>query len=82
MPRIRSTRYDKIAIYTEPQLFRMYIGEGMSPDLARSKAKQLHKELNTYAEREVYFWKKVHSNELPDGLDVEQYLEGEDRYAS
>jgi hypothetical protein len=81
MPRIRATRYDRIAIYTEPELIRMYTQEGMSPESATLKAKELHKEFNTYAEREVSFWKRTRGQEETVGLDVEAYLTGDDRSA-
>lgn len=82
MPRVRRTTYDRIDVYTEPQLAEMYVKEGLSLQDAKIKAKQFHKELNTYAEHESYLWKKIRQHELPVGLDVEQYLEGESDYAS
>jgi len=82
MPRTRRSTYDRVDIYTEPQLIAMYIKEGMTLQDAKIKAKFLHRELNTYAERESYFWKKVRANENTVGLDVETFLEGEEEYAS
>jgi hypothetical protein len=59
----------------------MYLKEGISSELAAEKAKKMHKELDTYAKHEVYFWKRIRGQEEPVGLDVEAYLTGDDRVA-
>lgn len=82
MPRIRATRYDKIAIYTEPELIDMCLKEGMSLEDARIKAKKMHKELNTYAEHEAYFWRKVRQQEVPSGLEPDTLQAKDQRYAA
>jgi hypothetical protein len=82
MPRQHRTRYDTFDVPSEPELLEMYRKEGLTDVEAIKKAKEIHDFFNYAVKKEAQFWRKVRDNEYAVGLDVEQYLEGEDKYAT
>ena len=82
MSRQRSSRYDTIKVPTEPSLYRMYIGEGLSEDEAHKKAKDIHRFLDSAGRTEARFWQRVREHEMTDGLEPDTTMAKEHRYAS
>ncbi len=82
MPRKRYNRYDSLEVPSGPELYAMYLNEGMSKDEAIKKAKEIHDFLDVSGRAEARLWKSVRDHEFTVGLDVEQYIEGEDRLAT
>lgn len=69
MPRFTYNKFYRNEVPSELEIYAMYLTEGMAPSEASKKAKIIHREMSTLAQREVRLWKRVRVNELSSGID-------------
>jgi hypothetical protein len=73
--RTRKLGYDIETLYTEEELFDMYIKEGRPPDEARRLASSFYPQQRDLFWRSKYFWEKVQEHESPGRFDLEEDAE-------
>ena len=65
--------YDAIISYSEEEIARMYIEEGVNPSKAYIDAKKIRREIKRLNTQEQRFWKRVRRNEDAIGGLIENF---------